>query len=289
MPGQAAFGLRATVQVVVGVTDGRIWNVGRLMCKRRVCGTAVVGIVDCGGGNGGDRRGVSRCGQCRAPGARRRAGDATRHDHRRMVGGGGGDQVAGDRWKVGGGSGARVGHDRFDQWHGSARCRAGRLTAARREGEFAHLPNDRGCIVRLLPLGLGEVLAQLFRHRAVDVGVASRVAADPRMLERLSTREPLVRVDADQMSNEVFGRVRYLVPVRRVELEIACKSSRNHNYNGETNGMDEMGSTMPNRTYLSVFEQTNLCRFRRRTAGIRKAKCMQSLLCSIERTIQMCD
>jgi hypothetical protein len=88
------------------------------------------------------------------------------------------------------------------------------------ERQFAHLTNHGGCVVRLPPLRFGEILAQLFRHRTVNVVITGRVATDPRMSKGLATREAFVRVDADQVPNELFGRVRNFVPIRRVEFEI---------------------------------------------------------------------
>lgn len=44
----------------------------------------------------------------------------------------------------------------------------------------------------------------------------------PWVSKRLSTRIPFVSVDTHQLVDEIFRRITYVIPVRRVEFEFTC-------------------------------------------------------------------
>lgn len=78
-------------------------------------------------------------------------------------------------------------------------------------------------MIRVLPPGLGKVLLQLLRDRSVNVLVACRIAADPRMRQCRLARKPLLHIHAHQILDKVLCRVAYLVPVGAVELEFTLQ------------------------------------------------------------------
>ena len=56
----------------------------------------------------------------------------------------------------------------------------------------------------------------------MNVRVLGSIARYPRMLDRLLARVALVDVHTDQVSNEVLGGVRNLIPVGTLKFVVAC-------------------------------------------------------------------
>lgn len=73
------------------------------------------------------------------------------------------------------------------------------------------------------PFSFGEILLELLADGAVNVLRRGSVPGNPGMAECLSTCKPFFYIDADQMTDEVLSRFADVIPIGRVELEVACE------------------------------------------------------------------
>ena len=104
----------------------------------------------------------------------------------------------------------------------------------------------------------------------MNVGVLGSVAGYPRVLNRLLARVALVHVHTDQVSNEIFGRIRNLVPIRTLKFVVSCSE-----YGKTVSGWPPiLGIETPDQnTDLSGFVRIAVRLSRRRTADIHRAEC----------------
>lgn len=90
-------------------------------------------------------------------------------------------------------------------------------------GQFSHLTYYCGGVVCLFPLRFGKIFLQLLTNRTMNISVTSSITTDPWMCESLFACISSFWIDTNQVRDEVFGRVRYFIPVWGIKFKITLQ------------------------------------------------------------------
>lgn len=90
-------------------------------------------------------------------------------------------------------------------------------------GQFSHLTYYCCGVVCLFPFWFCKIFLQLLTNRTMNIPVTSSITTDPWMCESLFACIPSFWIDTNQVRDEVFGRVRYFIPVWGIKFKITLQ------------------------------------------------------------------